>query len=372
MEFTIFNTAFEAVAIIDSYISAIWTDRYDESGDFEICMPMNTPLLDCLQAGYYVMTRDSDRVMFIEDLDISTDVEDGSRLIVTGRSLEQLIDRRIVLNKTTFEADDDAVLPNLQNGIKKLLDENVINPAIAARRIDNFIFEESTDEDITKLTIEAQYFGDNLYEVVKKLCQEHKLGFKVTLNENNQFVFKLYKGADRSYEQFDNPYVVFSPDNDNLFNSSYYRSKAAYKNVAIVAGEIIDHETETTPETRTMVTVTDGTDIIGLTRREVFVDSSGVSTDDLNDERYRAVLKMKGIDALIENLEVEAFEGEVEATVMYKYGEDFFIGDIVQLVDEYGHEGKARVSEFVLSQDESGIAMYPTFTTIQEGEYDYE
>lgn len=45
-------------------------------------------------------------------------------------------------------------------------------------------------------------------------------------------------------------------------------------------------------------------------------------------------------------------------------GQDFFIGDIVQIKNEYGMEAKSRVSELVLSQEETGEAVYPTFTSI--------
>ena len=38
--------------------------------------------------------------------------------------------------------------------------------------------------------------------------------------------------------------------------------------------------------------------------------------------------------------------------------------------DEYGHEGQAYISEFIISQDASGISAYPTFITLQEGDYD--
>ena len=37
MEILVLNTNFESVYIIDSCISMIWTDRYNEYGDFEIC-----------------------------------------------------------------------------------------------------------------------------------------------------------------------------------------------------------------------------------------------------------------------------------------------------------------------------------------------
>ena len=46
------------------------------------------------------------------------------------------------------------------------------------------------------------------------------------------------------------------------------------------------------------------------------------------------------------------------------------MGDNVQLEDAYGHQGKAYISEFIISHDSSGINMYPTFITLQEGDYD--
>ena len=40
------------------------------------------------------------------------------------------------------------------------------------------------------------------------------------------------------------------------------------------------------------------------------------------------------------------------------------MGDIVQIVNEFGIESKARVTEMVISQDESGTDSYPTFETV--------
>ena len=61
-----------------------------------------------------------------------------------------------------------------------------------------------------------------------------------------------------------------------------------------------------------------------------------------------------------------AFEGEVEVTRLFKYGEDFFIGDIVQIANEYGNEGSAYISELVISNSEEGLSIYPTFKTISK------
>ena len=372
MDILVLNTEFEKIGIIDTYISMIWTDRYDEYGDFEIVLPIDTSVLTMIKEDYYLMIDKSEHVMIIEDLYITTDVEDGKRLKVTGCSLEKLLERRIVWNKTifkrTYASDTDTVgtIPSLQNGVKKLLDENIISPEIAARRISNFIFEESTNTTITSLTLEAEYRGENLYEIISSLCKKNKIGFKIVLNSSNQLVFELYKGSNRTYDQLENPYIVFSPSNDNLLNSKYCKTKSSFKNVTLVAGEEPENENEQ------QTTIVIGNEI-GLNRREIFTNASDVSTKDgdtaLTDEQYRANLKQRGIDTLIDNIEVEAFDGELETTIIYQYGEDFFMGDIVQLEDEYGHEGQAYISEFIISQDASGISMYPTFISLQEGDY---
>ena len=40
MEILVLNTNFETVYIVDSFKSMIWTDRYNEYGDFEIYLTL--------------------------------------------------------------------------------------------------------------------------------------------------------------------------------------------------------------------------------------------------------------------------------------------------------------------------------------------
>lgn len=386
MEVKILDTEFKMVGIIDAFISLIWTDRYNEAGDFELLLPMDIPVLDLIKEDYYLTIDESEHLMIIEDMTITTDVEEGRRMKIVGYSIEKILDRRIVWEKTVFKktyADDNDTVgetPSLQDAVLQMIKDNITYPVVtksdgtkalySARQIKNFIYKKSTDEAITKLTIEAQYRGESIYEIVSMLCKENQIGFKITLNDSNQFVFELYAGADRTYDQIENPYVVFSPDNDNLFNSAYYRAKSSFKNVVLVVGEEEKDEAGKTFQSTVVV----GNEL-GIARREIFADGSDIPIQEdnettLTDEQYKAHLKQRGIDTLMDHLEYEAFEGEVEATIMYKYGEDFFMGDYVQLEDEYGHQGKAYIAEFIISQDASGINMYPTFITLQEGDYD--
>ena len=64
---------------------------------------MDTPVLDMIKEDYYLVNNESEHVMIIEDMTITTDVEEGKRLKITGSSLEKILDRRIVWEKTVFK-----------------------------------------------------------------------------------------------------------------------------------------------------------------------------------------------------------------------------------------------------------------------------
>lgn len=353
MELLVLNTDFESVAVIDTYESMIWTDRYNAYGDFEIFFAMDTQLLQYLKEDYYLWLKDSEHCMIIEDIKINADTEEGNHLIITGRSLESILERRIIWGQRIFNG-------NLQNGIQTMLNECIISPSIADRKISNFVFVPSTDPKITSLKIDNQYTGDCLYDVVKGLCEKNNIGFKIVLTDENKFAFSLYAGVDRSYEQTENPYVVFSPNFENIINSNYYSSRASFRNVTLVAGE---------GEGAARRTAIVGS-ASGLDRRELFTDARDISSDTedgtLSDAEYMAQLRTKGLKNLADHIVTTAFEGEVEVTRLFKYGEDFFIGDIVQIANEYGNEGSAYISELVISNSEEGLSIYPTFKTISK------
>lgn len=354
MILSVLDTEFNTIAVLDGYKSLIWTDPFANYGNFELYVPINQTYFNNLQEDYYVINKDSEHVMIIETQETETDLELGSYIRITGRSLESILDRRIIWGLRYATG-------NMQNFIEAILNENVINPSIADRKIPNFVFEKSTDPRITGLTIDTQYTGDNLLDVIVELCKEAEIGFKIILNNQNQFVFSLYAGTDRSYAQDVNPYVVFSPKYENLVNSNYYKSKQNLKNVTLIGGE---------GEANNRVYTTYGSGS-GLQRRELFSDARDLQSKDDNGNdiprsQYIANLQRRGQTNLLDYTEVEAFEGAVEATQMFVYKEDFFTGDIVQIANEYGKEGRTRITEITISDDETGLAIYPTFTIVND------
>lgn len=93
MELLLMNQDFKAISVVDVLKSLIWTDRYCAYGDFEIYTPVTTELLSLLQQDYYLYLDGSEHIMIIEDLQIKGDFDEGDYLIVTGRSLESILDR---------------------------------------------------------------------------------------------------------------------------------------------------------------------------------------------------------------------------------------------------------------------------------------
>lgn len=363
MELTVLNEQFYPIGIVDSFESLIWTERYLDCGDFEVRVPAFLDSAQYLLSGSYVECSDSNCVMFIEDFSIETDLEGGAHLTATGRSLESMLERRIVWKQTRLNG-------TFQNGVQQLLNENVIDPkkdngqgelvSYAERKIDNFEFSPIA---ITDVNIDSQFTGDNLFEAIKTLCEVQGVGFTVTLSAAKKFVFQLYIPKDRSYDQSTNPVVVFSPEFENLLNSKYLYSEKLLKNITLVMGE------DSGEARKKIEVITTETMPSGLDRRELYTDArdiqSEVDGEVQSDEEYYNRLRQRGLEKLSENTTSEEFEGETESHVTFKYGVDYTIGDIVEVANEYGISARARIIEYVRSEDSDGVKAYPTFATLQ-------
>ena len=343
----ILDNNFIPLAAFENYISFLWTDRYAEEGDFEIETVPEASLLAMCKQDYYIMNTDSEHEMIIEGLKIVTDVDDGPRLYVTGSSLESILKRRIVWSKTVLNG-------NLQNGIKTLLDENIISPTDTSRKIPNFIFQASTDTDITKLEIARECDKENLYDLIVDICKTKKIGFKIVRNTSNQFVFSLYAGKDHSYTQETLPFVAFSPKFDNLENSEFNNSTADSVNTVYVTGGENDSESLVLGNNS------------GLTRRESHVSAG--TMDESYSGSYTDFLTEKGNEELKDKKITTTFEGNVDSTGLFKLGVDFSLGDIVQIENEFEIRDRARIVEIIHSDDKSGRIVYPTFEAYEEEE----
>lgn len=363
MEIEVMNSSLESIGIIDIFESLIWTERYCGAGEFEFYAPYTEDDLNLLQPGNYLSVLESKQVMIVEKIRIETNTESGNHLVVSGRSLESLLERRIIWVQTSVSG-------NVQNAIKKLLTENAISPDAAhggsSRAIPGLIFVASTDQTVTSLTMEsAQFTGDNLYDAIEAICEVFGLGFRITISGSNMR-FQLYNGKNRSYTNLDgtdqvtNPWVIFSPEFDSLLSSDYSFSTEQLKTVALVAGE-----GEGTDRKRAVISVSDAS---GLDRRELFVDARDISSTDgeetIDISVYTQMLEARGLERLAEHTIETDFDADIGTVNPYEYGSDFELGDIVQIENEHGVQSRVRVSEFIYSEGTSGLECHPTFSAI--------
>jgi hypothetical protein len=349
MELYVIDGLNGATDIINSFESSIWNVQFFSKNDFQIKLAGTTENLAILQTGKLLCRAEDigdgefNNVMMIEAIQLDYDTEKGWLLTVTGKGLKNILSRRVVWKQTTMTG-------SVEKAIRQVLMDNVISPEDAARTVPNFILEE--EQGFTE-TADIQLLGENIADWLEATCQTYGFGWDVYI-KNNKYVFKLIKGTDRSFNQEDVTPVIFSPEYDNLLSSSYKYNKLDFKNAALIGGE----GEGVNKRIAHIGTAT------GLDRSEMYVDGSGVSSNGeiITVAQYTKMLEDYGQEQLTDTSYVEQFDGEIMADGVYKINEDFFLGDLVQIVNEKGISAVSRIIEIIYSEDETGTAVVPTFS----------
>lgn len=335
---------FTKIGVIDDYMSLIWTTRYYEHGDFQIEVPITQENVDMLAIGNYIIRNDNDNVGIIEKVDLVYYHTNKRVLTVTGRFLTQLLGRRIIAEQTVVSGA-------ISTCINKLIADAITNPAINARKISNFVIGNYT----ISTTIEAQYTGKNLYEAISELAKQYGFGFKITLNDDNEYVFTCYEGEDRSYNQDINPYVIFSDEYDNLLNSEYQRDASNMITDVLAAGEGEGDQRRT-------IWVTNSEAPTGIDRYELYDDSRNTSSNEgaISDQEYLEQLAEDGRMDL--TTYTVTFAGECDSSNI-KFGVDVNVGDLVTIENSIlGLASTVRIIELIESVDATGkYSIIPTY-----------
>ena len=351
----ILDTNFNKLGVCDTYKSLIWADRFRESGDFEMTLHPTDPILKYLLPDNYLISDYSDHFMIIEGSELDTDAETGEDVIVvTGRSGESIPSRRIVWGQANYYETVPVIF-------QSMLNREIIEPSDPSRKIANFSFVNLLPKTYDNTKIEIQFTGDNLGEAFISIGETFDIGYRISL-EDGKFIFYLYNGTDRSYNQTENPYIVFSPSYDNLKGSKYLQSNKTLKTTALVGGEGEGN-------TRRYTSIVNSK-YSGLYRSELFVDARDISSEvdggKLTDAQYIAQLQQRGNEKLSDKINkvTQTVSADIIANGNYQYGRDFFMGDIVQVANQYGIEVSARIVEMIHSEDDKGIVDTPSFTII--------
>lgn len=344
--FTIDITNNRKLQIIERYESFIWTDRYAASGDF-VLKAQPTPFnIDHLQEGAFLGFDMSDRLMRIETTTISKDQEGRKVLTVAGRSLESVLDGRIA--KKELNGNPWEITGSIGSVISQMV--NVVCVAgtgIAVEDvIPNLVVQNNT-------TSNDEYLVDvkpgTLYSRIKELCDAYDLGFKITyLYGDPQLTFLVYEGNNRTGING----VVFSEKLENLSETTYFKSLENYKTTAYVIGK-----------NASLRVASDGTSYIpGFDRRVLLVDATDIDAPEGPD--LFSALRQRGEAVLSEHRPVVLYDGVVDPRGIYKYGEDYQLGDLVDFQTDLGDKQIMRVTEYIWSHDSQGLSAYPTLANV--------
>ena len=352
MNIYVMDPSFEVIGVIDDYTSVIWTTRYTTPGDFELYLAADSKNIGLLAVNNYLV-REQDfsngqaaNVMIIRNLQLTTDAENGDNLIATGPDLKGILARRVINGQTLFSGKATACL-------RQLISDHLVSPTDTNRAV--LSFSIGADAIQTEHSMQVQITGTNLAEAVAEICERFGYGYRVSINGG--FVFQIYEGVDRSLDQSANPHVIFSSEFDNLISSTYGVDSTDYATTAYVAGEGegVDRKIVETGAAS------------GLNRYEVWVDARNASSNDgeITDADYLAMLEQQGAEEIAARAVTTSFEGEVDDTVNYTANVDYFLGDKVQIANDYGITAAARIVELIEAEDETGVSIIPTFAELE-------
>lgn len=363
MEAYILDNLRRRVAVIDTFESFIWTERFKDIGDFEMILLSTNENRTRLTVGTTLAMNNSYRMMTVETVQDKTDAEGRKLLTISGRSFEAILENRVA--KDTL-ADLTAEPKWLLTGtpttiVRKIFHDICILGQLSVRDIipsviESSIFPEDTiGEPADSITVELEVM--TVYEAVKNICDIYEIGFRFIRNfDTSELYFDFYMGSDRTTGQNDLPAVVFSPSLDNLQNTMELSTNAMYKNVAYVFSPA-----------GTAVVYPDGIDPVlveGLERRVLMVKADDIAVQDPPESApvILAKLTQRGLEELSKNRQLSAFDGEIGHNISYKYGIDYNLGDLVEKRNDSGTTDNMQVTEQIFVSDNEGERSYPTLS----------
>jgi hypothetical protein len=346
--------------IVSGYESLIWTERYATTGDLEMVVPSNASNRNLLKAGTWLALSESLRCMRVETLEDTVDEEGQAVLKIYGRSIESVLENRVAFNaKTGLEAHPKWVISGLQPMVaaSKIFDDICRNGLTDPDDIIPFLVSgvELFPVDTIQGPTEAVTFEldpQSVFDTIKNIAELYDFGFRLCRNyDHSQLVFDLYTGCDRTSGQtFLNP-VIFSPDLENLQNTTELASVAGFKNIAWVYSPVGFQEV-----------VAEGVDpsVTGFERQILMVRADDITSTD--PAVATAQMIQRGREELSKHRTFGAFDGEITRNSQYKYGRDYNLGDLIEMRSSGGVLSYMRVTEQIFVSDEQGERSYPTLS----------
>jgi hypothetical protein len=364
MELVMLNEDHQEYKFIEGYDSLIWTERFNTVGDFQITTGDISRFMSEIPEGTRLSLRETTMVGEVETRLIERKKNQPSVLNITGRLMESVLDRRVAVADVAGGVADWPVTVKTPSDAAYYIMEKICVEGIldAADIFPSDQLEFLVPDDYLASTGPAKIFTipkGRLLNAVLQLLQTEAREDLTTTPDTPAIVqhgirslrpdssgtaigLEIYKGTDRS------DVVYFDGKRRLLDDGRYLFSKVGSATTAYILASTTAAKLEKTTSTPT-----------GFDRRVILVDAttSGITDED--------ALRSQGELSLAEARETALFDGMINQDLSpYKYGTDYGLGDIVKLVGDYGLDEKARVTEYIRSEDQTGFKAYPTLMTV--------
>lgn len=344
--------------VVDFYKSVIWKEEFVGSGEFEIYIPIDlssSHQLEYIAFEQYIgmivyLSVDSFNAGIIRKFEANYDSENGATLVLYGEMLIGLLSQRIVSTQTNLNT-------NAVNAIKTLINNNTSG----YDRSFNFPINFHDSYDVPSISIKKQVTYTNLFETIKEILDYSSYGMKITRVISNVqnisiLFYDIYIGTNRQNNIELNPdgnQVKFSFEYGNLISYKQISDISEYCNSITVAGE--------GQGTSRKVQTWSRSNAVKNKRFEKFEDARNISSNDgqITNEEYYDMLFQQCTEYTTEHQNTKKIEISVIDN-KYKYGEDYSLGDIVDVVDMCGLEQGAKVTSVTRVWDDNGYKCEPT------------
>lgn len=376
MEVYILDSLLRREVVVDEFVSLVWAERFREIGDFELLLYSTPTNRTLFTTGKRIVHNDSLRVMTVETVEDATDNEGRKLLKAKGRSIEAIFEDRAALNPTgytlgnvnwTLDGEPLSIIQQMFTSIcvTGSLNAGDIIPFMGSGPLFPADSIPQPSEEITWYQEPA-----TLFNAIKSVADIYDIGFRLCRNpDTNLLRFDVYTGSDRTLQQNDFTPVIFSPELDNLNNTTELSSTFQSKNCAYVLTEYggsyyyqLVYDENIDP------------DVDGFERRALFLNVT-LEEDEVTTipASINDALQRRGKDELTKYRPFSAFDGEISQHSQYKYGVHYHLGDLVGIQNTDGNVNNMRVTEQIFASDEQGDRSYPTLainTFIQAGSWE--
>lgn len=357
------NSNFGQSDIIDEYSSLIWTERYNDSGEITLVIPVDSESAGMIVTGALLSIEESKDVMLVDTVSIKDE-----QITAVGKSLTEFLKQRLLRNTWSAVKDHWTI-----NDIPGHIAGTIVSQMCGAGGLmaTGAVLLNGANEVLPNLVIGSLAGGastrvavpyGNVYDGVKTVCDGDDLGFRLypqLKTGGYDLIFTTYAGLDRTSSQSTNPLVIFEKAMDSFTDVESIRSIEGYVTAAYSWPSGI------TAQSQIGSAFSSGASgFTGFNRRTLMVDATDVNVADYSAADLGVILDKRAKDAIVNNNYVRLLDGQLVPQNPFVYGVDYTLGDVIELRDPTSTVQKARITEYIRSWDSAGETAYPTLSII--------